>query len=319
MRVVIDLRLPQNPPGPKIVRSKEPPSTSQPTTATAPAEERRAVPIQIVNNTILVNAVLNDKEYVTFLLDTGATHTMLTPDTAKRLRISPPPDAPKHTGLATGGQQVEFSFTQLAALSVGDTVMENMQVGVALVLPEAPLVDGILGEDFLYHFTVTLNYASSRLQLESTEISPTAQSPITPVFAAQSSPVPLQIVDDRIWVEALLNHQEHVTFLLDTGAAYTLLHPNTAKRLGISLTTNAPQGTTTIFGGREITFPLAQLSAITVGEATVEDVQVGVFLALPWAPTVDGILGGDFLHHFIVTLDHASSQLWLESDAVVPR
>jgi predicted aspartyl protease len=303
VRVVIDLRLPQNPPRPK----------------TAPTVEHRAVPIQVVNNLILVNAVLNNKEYVTLLLDTGATHTILTPDTAKRLRINPPSEAPKHKMVVTGGQEVTFSFTQLTTLMVGETLVEDLQVGVALVLPEAPLVDGVLGGDVLHRFTMTLNYATSRLQLQPTETSLTLQPHVTAVSAAQRSTVPLQIVDNRPWVHVVLNHQEEVTFLLDTGASRTLLHPSVAKRIGLSLTANAPQDTTTVFGGRLITFPLAQLSSIAVGNAAVEDLQIGVFHALPRVPTANGILGGDFLHHFTMTLDYASSQLWLASEEAIQR
>ena len=79
VRVAIDLRLPQNPPGPGAERPKELPS--------APVGERHPVPVQIVNHVPLVGAVFNRKEYVTLLLDTGATLTMLTPETARRLRI----------------------------------------------------------------------------------------------------------------------------------------------------------------------------------------------------------------------------------------
>lgn len=318
VRVAIDLRLPQNPPRPKIVRSKEPPYPLPLATTMAPALEHRAVPIQVVNNIILVNAALNDKEYVTLLLDTGSTHTILTPDTAKRLRISPPSEAPKHTAVVTGGQEVAFSFTQLATLMVEEAVVEDLQVSVALVLPEAPLVDGVLGGDVLHRFTMTLNYATSRLQLPPHTLL-TLQPRVTAVSAAQRNTVPLQIVDNRPWVQAVLNHQEEVMLLLDTGASHTLLHPSTAKRIGLGLTANAPQGTTTVFGGRQITFPLVQLASIAVGDAAVEDLQVGVFQALPRVPTADGILGGDFLHHFTVTLDYASSRLWLESDAVIQR
>jgi hypothetical protein len=50
----------------------------------------------------------------------------------------------------------------------------------------------------------------------------------------------------------------------------------------------------------------------------VEDLQVGVFLALPDMTAVHGILGGDFLQHFVVTLDYASNQLWLAANPV-PR
>jgi hypothetical protein len=65
-------------------------------------------------------------------------------------------------------------------------------------------------------------------------------------------------------------------------------------------------------------FVMVQLSVIAIGGAMVEDLQVGVFLALPDMTAVHGILGGDFLQHFVVTLDYASNQLWLAANPV-PR
>jgi predicted aspartyl protease len=109
--------------------------------------------------------MLNHTEYVTLLLDTGATRTMLTPETARRLRLQPPVEAPKHTAVVTGGQTVEFVIAQLSAIAVGASVVENVPVGIALILPEAPLVDGVLGGDVLQHFNVGLDYSASRLRL----------------------------------------------------------------------------------------------------------------------------------------------------------
>ena len=38
-------------------------------------------------------------------------------------------------------------------------------MGVFTALPHAPFIDGLLGGDFLKHFTLRLDYARSRLQL----------------------------------------------------------------------------------------------------------------------------------------------------------
>jgi predicted aspartyl protease len=305
VRVAIDLRLPQNPAGPAVRRSKELPFT--------PVGERQPVPVQIANHVPLVGAVLNHKEYVTLLLDTGATRTMLTPETARRLRLQPAADAPKHTAVVIGGQTVEFVIAQLSAIAVGDSVVENVPVGIALVVPEAPLVDGVLGGDFLQHFSVGLDYTASRLQL-APRPEARAPQPAGSAGGAGRRAVPLQIVNNRVLVHARLNHTQQVTLLLDTGAAHTLLHPNTAARLGMQAPAEAPKNSITVFGGRQIAFPVTQLSAVAVGDVLVEDLQVGVFLALPDMTAVHGILGGDFLQHFVVTLDYASNQLWLAAN-----
>jgi predicted aspartyl protease len=254
--------------------------------------------------------VLNHKEYVTLLLDTGATKTILTPETARRLRMQPPAEAPKQTAVVTGGQTVEFVVAQLSAIAVGDNVVENVPVGIALVLPEAPLVDGVLGGDVLQHFSIGLDYAASRLRLAPPPGAPAPQ-PAGSTGEVRHSAVPLQIVNNRVLVSARLNRTESVRLLLDTGSTHTFLHPDIAARLGMRPAADVPRNTTMVFGGRHIAFPVVQLSAIAVGDAMVEDLPVGVFLALPDMTAVHGILGGDFLQHFVVTLDYASNQLWL--------
>jgi predicted aspartyl protease len=276
------------------------------------------VPVQIVNHIPLVGAVLNRKDYVTLLLDTGSTLTMLTPETARRLRIQPPADAPKQTAMVTGGQTMEFVVARLPAIAVGDSVVENVPVGIALLLPESPLVDGVLGGDILQHFSVGLDYAASRLRLVPRPGMPAPQSPGSAGGTGRSA-VPLQIVHHRVLVSARLNHTEQVTLLLDTGATHTLLHPDIAARLGLRPAPDAPRNTTTVFGGRHIAFPLVQLAAIAVGDALVEGLQVGVFLALPGATSVHGILGGDFLQHFVMTLDYATNQLWLATNPALRK
>ena len=55
-----------------------------------------------------------------------------------------------------------------------------------------------------------------------------------------------------------------------------------------------------------------QLSALTVGEAMVENLEEGVSVLSPRVLSVDGLLGGDFLTQFKMTLDRTTRQLWLE-------
>src|SRR5205823_10421010 len=87
--------------------------------------------------TVLVHAVLNHQEPVTLLLDTGATRTLLTPDTARRLGNSPEPDAPKSSIMTLGAHQKDLPLMQLASLAVEDAVVEGLQVGVCTTLPHA--------------------------------------------------------------------------------------------------------------------------------------------------------------------------------------
>jgi clan AA aspartic protease (TIGR02281 family) len=312
VRVAMDFRLPSNPPKPKLEVSTGTPVAS-PGPAASPGNDSGPVPFQTVGSHILVPALLDHKEYVTLLLDTGATHTLLTPATAKRVGLRPTADTPKRTLTVLGGRQVEAPLMQLAALTVGKATQEYLPVGVLESFPEAPLVDGILGGNFLHPFTMTLDYATSRLQLRVPEAPRPSPAPSTAGRAVVHSAVPVQIVGNQILVQAVLNHRDAVTLLLDTGATHTILTPQTARRLGISPAANALRRTVQGADGHRHEVPFVQLASLAVGAAVMEHFSVGVVEVFPQAATIDGLLGVDFLEQFALRLDRTAQRLELEA------
>jgi predicted aspartyl protease len=128
---------------------------------------------------------------------------------------------------------------------------------------------------------------------------------------AVSGPVPFETVNNHIVVHALLNQQEAVRLVLDTGAWQTFVTPATAQRLSMSPASHAPTYTTTVVGGRQVQVPVVSLASLAVGQTMRANVPVGVLASFPRAPLFDGILGGSFLAHFTLTLDYPGSRLWL--------
>lgn len=140
------------------------------------------VPIETIGGHIVVRALLNHTEPVTLLLDTGATHTMLTPETARRVGLRPGVHGRTGALQVVGGQQIRLPLVPLAALAMGDAIVENLPVGILAASPGTHPIDGLLGGDFLEHFTLTLDYSARQLQL--------ALAPSTPkVRLVSSSPV----------------------------------------------------------------------------------------------------------------------------------
>ncbi len=112
-------------------------------------------------------------------------------------------------------------------------------------------------------------------------------------------------------VPALVNGAA-ATLLLDTGASLTIIRPALAKRAGIELAPGAPKILGAVVGGQRVSIPFVRVRSVSVGAASVEGIDVGVFEALPHAPDVDGILGGNFLNHFKVTIDRQGRRVTLE-------
>ncbi len=165
VRVDMQLRLPVNPRDQLIAAATAPPSAGT-AEATQPAIDS-TVPVSVINNVTLVQALLNGKEQVRLMLDTGASYTLLTPEVAKRLKIRPRADAPRRKLKLVGTATLDVSFVHLAALQVGDALVEDLEVGITPVAPGNPFLDGLLGGDFLSHFTTQLDHAKSRLRLMS--------------------------------------------------------------------------------------------------------------------------------------------------------
>ena len=104
------------------------------------------------------------------------------------------------------------------------------------------------------------------------------------------------------------------TLVLDTGASQTLITPRFAQRAGLEAAYGAPRVRGNVVGGSRVSVPLVRARSMSVGAAVVEDLDVGIYDALPGRADVDGLLGASFLHHFRFTVDRKNLQLILEPE-----
>lgn len=125
--------------------------------------------------------------------------------------------------------------------------------------------------------------------------------------------VELQTVDDAMVVSASVNAAAGLRLVVDTGATLTILRPAAARRAGVSSDPPLRTEIQTVVGGRTVTVPIARARSLQVGEAVIEDMEIGVFDALPSTTDVDGLLGNDFLRRFRVSIDRAQKHLMFEA------
>ena len=99
------------------------PDTSSHIATLPPAAVLSTMPTEVLDNHMLVQAMLNHTGPVTLLLDTGITYTMLTSETAWRAGLQPTRHRPMGLLKVVGGQQVRFPLVPIAALnqSTGDS------------------------------------------------------------------------------------------------------------------------------------------------------------------------------------------------------
>jgi clan AA aspartic protease (TIGR02281 family) len=99
-------------------------------------------------------------------------------------------------------------------------------------------------------------------------------------------------VDNTYVVPAVINRKFMATFLVDTGASYTVITPQTAQALGVDLTDDLPNVPVTTANGT-VHAPLVTLKQISLGGMQVRDVQA-VVANLGDAPQLSGLLGMSF-------------------------
>jgi predicted aspartyl protease len=115
---------------------------------------------------ILVDVHANRKGPFQFAIDTGTSTTAITPELAKRLRVTGSPTGPG----TTAGAHVAVTAGVLDSFMVGGAKIDNMTVVIAdffAALSEAvgARLDGIVGYNFLRNYKVVIDYPNERLSL----------------------------------------------------------------------------------------------------------------------------------------------------------
>jgi clan AA aspartic protease (TIGR02281 family) len=111
---------------------------------------------------IIVEALLNRQVSVPLMLDTGATYTVLTKQTASDLGITSLARLPKHSFLTPGGP-IQSPVTTLKSIRVGTVEAQNVAVAIDA---EGHLPIGLLGMTFMRHFKVTVDQVQGQAKFE---------------------------------------------------------------------------------------------------------------------------------------------------------
>ena len=148
------------PPSGTVDPSRSPAPGSEP--RSAPKSEKGGASIQFApGKPIMVTATVNGSASASLLLDTGADKTMINPRVlvAAGASLARPAGSAMVTGVA-GSQEMQF-------VTINSLEVAGATVGRLLVAAhEAPGVgDGLLGRDFLDHFSVNIDSAKGIVTL----------------------------------------------------------------------------------------------------------------------------------------------------------
>jgi predicted aspartyl protease len=124
--------------------------------------------------------------------------------------------------------------------------------------------------------------------------------------------VPIQLINNVAIVAASINGGASALLIVDTGASATILTPRLLQRLDLMVPADAPRRQLTVMGGQRLDVPFIKVATIAIGDAVLKDHEVGVWDMDPQSPILGGLLGGDILHRFRVTLDRVAKRMLLE-------
>ncbi|MBC7880109.1 MAG: clan AA aspartic protease [Anaerolineae bacterium] len=223
-----------------------------------------------------------------FLLDTGASNTIIGSGIAKELHLAGF-DIPASLfsegviGTQCSKSNLKVAAHMLPAVAVQNALVENL-IGMSLPANRIPGgLSGVLGLDFLSSFDVVLDPQIPQLQL-------------LPPSPSEATDIPLDGHSGVLTAPVVINGQNFV-FALDTGADVIVVSKQVAKKLALRPTS---QKTVSVLGfcGTEQVYPVA-LKEVTIGKNLRKNLD-GLILtsSLLERLGIDGIIGQNFLTQF---------------------
>lgn len=277
-----------------------------------------SVPMHVEGGIVLIEASINGKEPMPFILDTGGS-AILTADAAKRLGVQS-----KGSGVSAGSGPGSMStaYTKIDSLTLGDATIHD-QTFVVMPFPYSfyqrgaghEPIAGILGLEIFQRFAVTFDYDRQRLILQPFNHGDTPT-------VGQGDVLPMRFTFDMPLIHAALDGQPGI-FGVDTGnSGYTLLFPQWAEHQGLS--SHYEKGLPYLTGGAGglYTAHLAHAHSFQLGKSTLNNVLA--MLTRPDAgatgnPSEAGNMGQDILSRFNVHFDYRREEMVLMPRASVPE
>ncbi len=116
---------------------------------------------------ILIEVWVNNQGPFSFVVDTGATVTVLSPETAQKAGLDLTSGV-KDTAHGAGGQ-VQASLVSLESLRIGEIEIKDLQAAIMDLTNLKQILgdlDGVIGYNFLSQFRVMIDYPQRVISFE---------------------------------------------------------------------------------------------------------------------------------------------------------
>jgi len=262
-----------------------------------------AVPVEIQDDDhVVVRGALNGRE-VRLVLDTGASHVVVSPAAAAAAGIQKEAKV-RFGGFGNGRENARKGVAD--SVVVGPAAAERVPVAI---MPIPPVVgaDGLLGLSFLRHFIFRLDYDQERVSFAAATNRLMGGGSM---LALQQEAPPLVVQTEVDGIPARL--------VLDTGASQGLILRSwfVAKH---KLRERYPKRLNTVTGlglSGQMRGEIVRLRTLKLGDYTITNVFAEFeTTADAWSGDSAGYVGAPVLRRFDLTFDVAGRRLWIEPNA----
>lgn len=251
------------------------------------------IPLQVLEGSQVFTLELTiGRKVGNFLLDTGASTTLISTPMIQQLGLVGQPIASEALTSAVAGDEcpeMRATLHRLPEIKIEDVRVQEMR---ALEFSNTLIpggLSGVFGMDFLRHFDLKLNPETQQLKF----LKP------TPIVSREiDSGIPLKSHLGVMLAAIEINGKGSFTFMLDTGADTLFISQNLAQKLKLDQASREPIQVQGFCGLEEA--ERSTLKQVKIGEHQQQNLEA-VILSSPSVLDlleVDGILGQSFLNHY---------------------
>lgn len=263
-----------------------------------------------------VRVKLNGRDSI-FVIDTGSGFTVISKDAAKRFGVTEIARGGKSQGVGGSGK-FQIVYGLIKSLQIGEAKVRMIPCFVRPFhgdrdRPAEETADGFIGLSVLSHFLTELDYKAGRMRLDRSD---NRSAPLAAVPGVTL--VPFRTTQNGlISVETEFDGSPFVNAILDSGASSTVISEAAVERLNLGDQIIKGQ-TTSVIGAAGVTENVRMLFIrnCRVADQLQSNLRALVldFGAINETSGFEqsGILGGDFLRHFRLTIDFNRALLALQ-------
>jgi predicted aspartyl protease len=257
-----------------------------------------------------------------FVVDTGSGFTVISKEAAKRFGVSEIAKGGKSQGVGGSGK-FPIVYGLIRSMEIESARIKMIPCFIRsfhgnIERPTEERADGFIGLSILSHYITELDYKESKLRLDRRE------GRTLPVAASGVTVVPFRTTQNGlISVETELDNKNTINAILDSGASSTVISAAAVARLKLHDQIIKGQKASVI-GAAGVTENVELLFIRNCSVAGLEQSNLRAlvldFDAINETSGFEqsGILGGDFLRHFRLTIDFNRAQLALQRHSPVP-